>query len=176
MAKIALFGGAFNPVHIGHLTTILHVLELTNVDRILVAPVYTHPEGKKLTPFEDRLAMLRLALSNMPPSVVLDKIEEYNWLQGGRGLTINTLNILLGRGHEKILLVLGTDLKEPFRLWEGYAEIQALVKDGKVEIFWMDRDHTVSSTSARMAIKFGWSTKRMLQPQVREYIDQKRLY
>jgi nicotinate-nucleotide adenylyltransferase len=175
--KVAFYGGAFNPVHIGHLTTIMYVLELTDVDQIIVAPVFKHPDGKTTESFEDRYEMLGRALARQPAGVVLSDIERFNWEQGGNGYTINSLKILLSRGHEKVVLVLGDDIKAAFPKWEGHDDIQALIAANKVEIFWMPRSaHGPSSTLARMCFKHNLSTKNYIQPSVREYVLEKGLY
>ena len=59
--RIALFGGSFNPPHLGHELAALYVLETADVDELWFVPTFKHPFEKALEPFEDRLAMCELA-------------------------------------------------------------------------------------------------------------------
>lgn len=65
---IGLFGGSFDPPHKGHQQVAASLIELNLVDEVWFVPVYKHPwadaENKRtLAPYEDRIAMLRLILS-----------------------------------------------------------------------------------------------------------------
>lgn len=173
---VALYGGSFNPVHIGHLCTMLYVSELLDVESVLIAPAYQHPEGKDLVPFEHRVNMLLLATERLPSRIKVDLLDKENWEAGGRGLTCNALDLLLARGYDKVVLVMGFDLKNVFQSWEGVDKINALVAAKKVEIHWVERSGSSSSTLARMSMRLGRSTRRLLQPAVRTYIRDHGLY
>lgn len=182
---VAFYGGSFNPPHVGHQATILHAIECANVDRLIVAPVYKHPDGKELAPFYDRLHMLdRLCLPFKYGSVEVSDIERRAYEHFGTGYTVDTVKgLLLDEMHHRrspganvVVLVLGSDLKERVPQWAGYDELKLMIDTGTVELFWVQRDIPISSTDVRARIAQGLSTQRSLPPRVREYIDMKGLY
>ena len=58
---IALFGGSFNPPHVGHMMAAYYVIATRPVDKLWLMPAYRHPFGKRLAPFDDRVKMCELA-------------------------------------------------------------------------------------------------------------------
>jgi nicotinate-nucleotide adenylyltransferase len=71
--KIGIFGGTFNPVHIGHLRSAEEVKERLRLDRILFVPSFNPPlKDSSLAPFSDRLKMVRLATKGNPDFSVSD--------------------------------------------------------------------------------------------------------
>lgn len=63
--KLGIFGGTFNPIHLGHLQAGEEIYRRAQLDKILFVPAYIPPHKKQtnIAPAEDRLAMLRLALA-----------------------------------------------------------------------------------------------------------------
>lgn len=63
----AIFGGTFDPVHMGHIRLLKTVLEAVDIDRTFVIPTKTppHKQAKGLSGGEDRLEMLKLAVGDM---------------------------------------------------------------------------------------------------------------
>ena len=58
MPEIALFGGSFDPPHVGHLLAAAYVLATEPVDELWLVPVFEHPLGKKpAAPFEHRVEL-----------------------------------------------------------------------------------------------------------------------
>ncbi len=51
MARVALFGGSFNPPHVAHQMVALYVLETQPVDELWFVPTYAHPFGKALVDY-----------------------------------------------------------------------------------------------------------------------------
>jgi nicotinate-nucleotide adenylyltransferase len=66
--RIAFFGGTFDPPHCGHLAIARAAVTRLALDQVLVAPVGTQPlkGGSAQSSFEDRLAMVRLAVNGVP--------------------------------------------------------------------------------------------------------------
>ena len=64
--NIVLFGGAFNPPHIGHLIVIQQALELIEADQLWILPCFKHSFDKDLTSPTHRLAMLELLIQEFP--------------------------------------------------------------------------------------------------------------
>src|SRR4029079_1745454 len=105
--RVGVFGGSFNPPHLGHRELIAALLERDLVDQVRVVPVYAHPFGKELAPFADRLAMCRLAFAGLGPRVRVSAIEKD---LGGRSYTVRTLEAMhRARPREALFLVTGAD-------------------------------------------------------------------
>ncbi|CAK9028468.1 unnamed protein product [Durusdinium trenchii] len=77
---IGVMGGSFNPIHLGHALLAITVHETKPVDEVILVPVFKHPVKKDLLPFEDRIAMCKLAVSasNIGVSSVEQETGESN--------------------------------------------------------------------------------------------------
>mmetsp|Transcript_63130 Transcript_63130/g.178368 ORF Transcript_63130/g.178368 Transcript_63130/m.178368 type:complete len:267 (+) Transcript_63130:85-885(+) len=77
---VGVMGGAFNPIHLGHVLLAVTVRETTPVDEVVVVPVFKHPVKADLLPFEDRVEMCRLAVlgTGVQVSTVEQRIGESN--------------------------------------------------------------------------------------------------
>src|SRR5687767_3051770 len=104
---VALFGGSFNPPHIGHVLAVTYVLSVGRVDRVVVVPVFDHALGKRLEPFEHRLEMARRAFDWLPQVDVSD-IEER---LGTPSRTLRTV-LALESAHPEwdLRLLVGSDI------------------------------------------------------------------
>ena len=85
--KICLFGGTFDPPHIGHLLIAQTVCEAEDFDKILFIPAFTSPHKKSITPVEHRIEMVKTAIIDNP------KFEYSNVdiLRGGVSFTIDSI-------------------------------------------------------------------------------------
>jgi nicotinate-nucleotide adenylyltransferase len=87
-----IFGGAFDPPHLGHTQVAEYVITHGYADKLVVMPVGHHPFDKKSAPATHRLAMVELAFAQLAeryPSVV--SISEYELDQSGVGYSYQTL-------------------------------------------------------------------------------------
>lgn len=68
MERLGLFGGTFDPPHLGHLILAMVCADALRLDAVWFVPAGTppHKRGRRITPIEHRLAMLHLALSDNP--------------------------------------------------------------------------------------------------------------
>ena len=68
MGRIGIFGGTFDPPHLGHLILASEVRYQLNLDRLLwvLTPSPPHKPGRPITPVEHRLAMVRAAIADAP--------------------------------------------------------------------------------------------------------------
>ncbi len=180
MKRLGFYGGSFNPPHVGHQATILHAVECANIDGLMVAPAYKHPDGKELVDFRDRVNMCWELVQPIKPHhcpVWVSTVEYSNWAQHGSGLTLNALRMVLNTHKpETVVLILGNDIKDVFGNWEGFDGIMRLVDEKRVEIFWVDRVGGWSSTNVRHLVKNGGDTTRMLPARIRRTIDEKGWY
>src|SRR5688572_32802255 len=114
MNRLGFYGGSFNPVRIGHQTAMLRALEVANLDGLWIAPVYKHPYGKEMAPFEDRLTMCHHASEIFHPEagVTVSAVEKHVYENGGKGFTSETMKFILGLTYapKTIVLIVGSDV------------------------------------------------------------------
>jgi nicotinate-nucleotide adenylyltransferase len=121
--RVAFFGGSFNPPHVGHVLGVVYALATAPVDEVLVVPVYRHPFAKHLASFEDRLAMLELALGWVP-GVTISTVEQE---LGGESLTLRTLEHLIATHPTwSMRLLVGADVLGDLPKWHRWDRIAEL--------------------------------------------------
>jgi nicotinate-nucleotide adenylyltransferase len=121
--NVALFGGSFDPPHVGHVLAVSYALSTGSFERLLVVPVLAHAFGKHLAPYEHRVTMTRLAMSELPRAEV-STVEE---TLGAPSRTLRTLQHLKQAHPDwSLRLVLGADVHMERHEWLGYDEIEKL--------------------------------------------------
>jgi len=172
----AVFGGSFNPPHVAHQMAALYVLETQPVDAVVVVPAYRHPFDKKLTSFEHRLEMTRLAMAPLGPRAVVSDVERE--IGGEASLTLHTLQALSARHPDVSLrLVIGSDILPEREKWYRWDEVARLAPpiiiaragfpapdDAAVEM------PAVSSTEVRARLARGESGLPLVPRSVSDYI------
>ncbi len=117
MGKIGIFGGSFNPPHLGHVLAAREMAEELGLDRLLLVPVGTppHKDFPEQTPgAEMRLSMLRAAFRDMPQA----EICEYEIRKPGKSYTADTLSILKRQfPDDELFLLMGTDMFLSLDTW-----------------------------------------------------------
>lgn len=73
--QVAVFGGSFDPPHIGHALVIAWLLWTARVDRVVVVPVGDHPFGKALSPHATRLGWVRALAEPFGAQVDVSDLE-----------------------------------------------------------------------------------------------------
>jgi nicotinate-nucleotide adenylyltransferase len=114
--RIGIYGGSFNPVHLGHLIAAECCREQARLDRVLFMPAATppHKQGQLLADAADRVAMLTLAVGGHEAFAV-STIEVD---RGGVSYTVDTLAVLAQRHpHDTLVLVLGPDALAQLPTW-----------------------------------------------------------
>lgn len=114
--RIGIFGGTFDPVHLGHLILAEQCREQAGLDQVLFIPAARPPHKLEriLTPFHHRAEMLELAVAGNPAFRV-DRLEED---RTGPSYTIHTLEILKTREADaEICLIMGSDTLVDLQLW-----------------------------------------------------------
>jgi nicotinate-nucleotide adenylyltransferase len=123
--KLAVLGGSFNPVHVGHLYLADLVLSALGYDRIVLVPAFQSPFklGAASSP-QDRLDMLAASIP-ADPRLVIDDCEIR---REGVSYTVDTLADIIRRYRPegKPGLILGDDLARDFPKWKESAEITRL--------------------------------------------------
>ena len=126
--KIAVLGGSFNPIHIGHLALADEVCTSLGYDKILFIPTYNppHKELNEMTAPSVRVEMVKLACCDDERF----ESEECEILRGGVSYTYDTLTYLYdkysGVLDDKIGLIMGEDLLSHFNLWYKAEEIASM--------------------------------------------------
>lgn len=132
MERIGIFGGTFNPVHIGHIQAAKQALTALHLDRVLLIPDHIAPH-KELptgspTP-QQRLDMLRIAVQDCPGLEISD-IELRREGVSYTYLTIQELKQLYP--HDQLVLLMGTDMFTSFDSWRNPEEI---LKNASLGVF-----------------------------------------
>jgi nicotinate-nucleotide adenylyltransferase len=125
--KIGLFGGSFDPVHLGHLLVAQAAIEELGLDKLFFIPAAQSPFKleNKITPAEFRLQLLRLALAGKTNC----EIDEQEIRRGGASYTIETL-----RGYEKkfpaakLFYIIGADNISKLNEWREANELATLAE------------------------------------------------
>lgn len=122
--RIGIFGGSFNPVHVGHLVVAERVAEALHLDRVLFIPTARTPlkEGGDLASPRHRWAMLRLALRGHPRFRAWD----LEIRRGGVSYTVDTLRELRRRLKADLFLIVGADAMDLFPRWKAPGEVRRL--------------------------------------------------
>lgn len=121
--RVGIFGGSFNPPHLGHLNSLQTVAKKAGLDQIRVVPAAQNPlkieiEGAGA---EQRLEMTKLALQGWGAQFVVDDQEIR---RGGKSYTIDTIkNIRKEVEAEDLFLILGMDQFDQFSSWKKYDKI-----------------------------------------------------
>src|SRR5262245_57757657 len=123
--RIALFGGSFDPPHIGHQMACLYVLETYEIDELWMVPCFVHPFDKRMLPFAHRAAMCRLLAEPLGPRVRVSHVEEE---LSGPSFTLTTVQTLSARHPEhEFFLIISADLLREREHWHGTAKLLSLM-------------------------------------------------
>ncbi|MDH4226397.1 MAG: nicotinate-nucleotide adenylyltransferase [Deltaproteobacteria bacterium] len=120
MTKAALYGGAFNPVHYGHLRIAEEVREALALEKVIFMPLFNppHKSGDAMVSPEARLEMLNAAIAANPGFEVSDMEIK----RGGLSYTIETVRELIKGGIEPTV-IMGSDQFNVITSWCAYEEL-----------------------------------------------------
>ena len=124
MQTIGIFGGTFDPPHLGHLILAAEAYAQLGLDRLLwvLTPDPPHKQGQFLTPFKHRLAMVRLAIDG-DPQFILSSVDMD---RPGPQFVVDTVKIIAEQNPGAILVYLmGGDSLRDLPLWHQPAEFVA---------------------------------------------------
>ena len=118
--KIALFGGTFDPIHTGHLSAAIAAQETFGLDEIRLVPsgVPPHKQGRVVTAFADRYAMVALACLGIP-HLAASRLEDPEHHTGMANYTIETVRRF--REHlaptDQLFFLIGADAFLEINTW-----------------------------------------------------------
>ncbi len=122
--RIGVFGGTFDPPHLGHLILASEARAQLRLDRLLwvLTSVPPHKLGQPISPVEDRLAMLRLSIADQPGFQV--SLVDIN--RPGPHYTADTVRILArDNADATLVLLLGGDSLHDLTTWHEPARLVA---------------------------------------------------
>ena len=125
MARIGIYGGTFNPPHMGHIRAALTAVDTLGLDRLLVIPDRIAPHKQlpedSASP-EQRLEMLQLALSGKEKI----QVSDLELRREGKSFTYETLEQLRkDYPEDQLILLMGTDMFLSFHQWRNPERILA---------------------------------------------------
>ncbi|MFT4626016.1 MAG: nicotinate (nicotinamide) nucleotide adenylyltransferase [Myxococcota bacterium] len=122
--RVAVFGGSFNPPHVGHALVAGWLRWSETADEVWLVPCAAHPLGKRgLAPFTDRVRWCRALAESVGPWVRVECMEQQ---LGHPSYTINTLDALRTRHPDALLrLVVGSDILDETHLWRAWDRIES---------------------------------------------------
>ena len=191
--KIGIFGGTFNPPHLGHVRLANEAAEKIGADKILIIPscIPPHKMPGKLASGEERTEMCRLAFEGERFEVSSIELD-----RGDKSYTVETLRELRKVYPEsELYFIIGSDMLETFTQWYRWEEILTLAKicaasrengfkadlsvftpEQRERIIFLETEPLeVSSTQIRVEIAKN-GTPEFLNPKVLKYIEENGLY
>ena len=189
--RIALLGGTFDPVHLGHVHLFHEAYATAGISRLIVIPVFisnfkrgTHPAS-----FAERAEMLRLAVCDYRDIYPEDRMEVeislYEGEKGGVSYTSETIRHFYDEAEEdgRVTFIIGDDIIPTLGKWHDFDYLRSHVRflcftrfgdvsdSTGAEVVFIRSEAFHASSSEVRAGNMGMLTRR-----VREYADENRLY
>jgi len=197
--NIGIFGGTFDPIHLGHIAVAKYAKTDLNLDKVIFVPAGC-PQLKPRLPAasaKHRFEMVKLAIGNKEMFYASD-IEIK---RKGPTYTVDTLKSIKKNYHPRSSLwfIVGSDAFSEFNKWENHEEIMRLSnicvvrRSGDIKkldqlghlkklvaennVVFINRiTPQISSTNVKAIIKDANKVKRYLNPEVHDYIVRNGLY
>jgi nicotinate-nucleotide adenylyltransferase len=134
--KVAIFGGSFDPVHLGHLWAAQGCAEQLRLDQVIFMPTATSPlkPGGAVASGSQRATMVQLALGGMASTNgpadggVAMVVDEREIRRGGASYTVDTVaELKQERPDDAFFLLLGSDAFASIRLWHRPSELLEMI-------------------------------------------------
>jgi nicotinate-nucleotide adenylyltransferase len=188
--KLGIFGGSFDPVHLGHLLVAQAAIEELGLDKLFFIPAAQSPfkPDSKPPPAAVRLQLLRLALAGRTNC----EIDEQEIRRGGISYTVDTLRDCAKKfPGAKLFYLIGADHVAHLPEWRAPAELARLAefvvipRPGEVPANFPQPFRgrslkgfplAVSSSEIRARVKEGLPIEPLMPPAVAEAIRNNRLY
>ena len=197
--RIGIYGGSFNPVHLGHKHLADTMCEKLKLDKCIIMPAFVSPfktDKKSSVTAQDRFRMCELAFSEEKYEVSALEIAK-----GETSYTVNTVTALKAQyPDDELFLIIGSDMLLSFNRWYRWQDILKLCtlcavsrcdEDPLQALEDFAESHlrsegnvcilpfaplVVSSTLLREKLKNGEDTSAFLHTDVKEYIKEHKLY
>lgn len=192
MTKIGIFGGTFNPPHMGHLIICQSILAMANLQKIIFVPsaISPHKREARTVPGELRLRMTKMAIEGNGRF----EVSDLEIKRGGVSYTVDTLReIKEVYPHASLFLIIGVDNWIEFKSWKDPSEILEMAdllvmnrpgfNKREVEhefsrnVQFIDVPNIeISGTMIRLNVRSGRSIKYLVPRSVEQYITEHGLY
>ncbi|MDO9390145.1 MAG: nicotinate-nucleotide adenylyltransferase [bacterium] len=190
--RIGIFGGTFDPIHLGHLIVARQAAEKLGLDQVVFIPAGQPPHkgGEKLSPARDRLEMVRLAVRGDG----LFRVSDIEIMSKNASYTVNTLKALKSKYKTAgLFLLLGMDQavllstwKEPQELFDlatvcvlsrpGYSRNEVEPRWRKMLRFLPVSLIDISATVIRDRVRRSQPIRNLVPESAARYINNKKLY
>ncbi len=192
--KTCIFGGTFDPPHIGHLLIAQTIIESENFERLIFVPANISPakKGKIISSSKKRLDMLNMALTGNENF----EISDFEINKGDVSYTIDTITEFahtLNLDKKDLYFLMGSDTLGGFHNWKDPKKIMNLcniivaIRPGftpsDIPQWILDKVHfanipqfEISSTTIRARWRDGKTIRYMVPKEVWEYINKNGLY
>lgn len=188
--KVGLYGGSFDPIHLGHLLVAQAACEEMKLNRLYFIPAAQSPfkPGTAPTPAAERVRLLRLALAGKTNY----EIDEQEIQRGGISYTIDTARNYAQRfPATQLFYLIGADHVPSLNKWREANELARLVefivipRPGQPDVSFPEgfRGHAlkgfplgISASQIRERVKAGLSVEHLVVPAVAEAIRNYHLY
>lgn len=186
--KTVIFGGSFDPLHVGHLALAREVCRrgLASEVWLMLSPQNPHKQDSLLTDEKLRLQMVQSAVQGDPALVASD----FEFALPRPSYTISTLDALEAAYPDReFMLLIGADNWEKFDRWYKSDEILSRYRiivyprgdeaapELPAGVEWLSAAlHDVSSTMVRRLVAEGADISHLVPPEVNRFITEKGLY
>ena len=189
--RTGVFGGTFDPVHLGHLIMAEEALARLRLHRILFVPAArpAHKRSRGVTSVEHRIEMLRIAARGNPRFEV-SRIEADH---AGTSFTASTLEALAKRGSGELYFIMGQDSLEEIHTWRepdritriarlvvlprGDRELSSLAPSLRRRVVFLRPPRIgISSTEIRRRLRRGLPVRYWVPDAVLTYVTRHGLY
>lgn len=190
--RVAIYGGSFDPIHLGHLAVAEAARERLDIDEVLLVPTaYPPHRGDPVASFEDRIAMIKAAIAGRK-GLLVSRLEEPG--SASKHYTIDTIRRLhVQRPNDELFVIIGMDSYNNLHAWREplaiVSEAELIVvsrpgcePDAKLRLpasrvhFIIDIAHDLSASRIRAAVASGQPWENFVTPGVAEYIRAHHLY
>ncbi len=190
MSAVGIFGGTFDPIHVGHLISAQFVKEIRELEKIIFVPAFISPfkGNDKSSEPQDRLEMIKLSIDK----IKYFEVSDFEINNKDVSYTINTLKHFKKK-YNQVELIIGLDNLFEFHKWKEPEEILKLTKlivmkrktEEKPEsknkfygqaVFIDTPVIEISSTKIRERIKNDLQVDFLVTPEVKKYIYKLNLY
>lgn len=198
--RIGVFGGSFDPVHMGHLTIAQDAVEQLELNRLIFVPaaVPPHKQGKTLVEGRHRFEMLQLATE----ANLSFEISDMELQRGGISYTFDTMTqIQFEHPGAELFFIVGLDSLVELHLWKNIEQLLELCtvvpfarggedpariaeqiqlsngwKTKLLERLIRIHEIEISASEVRMRLAEGLSIRYLVPPEVEMYIAEHHLY
>ena len=127
MKRVGIYGGAFNPVHVGHKHVVNYILKENIVDEVWIVPSYRHFHGKQMASHSDRCMMCELMFADMDKVRLLDIDSVFSYIYPEYdGSTIEFMKHLrkaVDKDPQDFYIIIGQDNAEHMDTWNRGGEL-----------------------------------------------------